>query len=302
MIAATTDDCKAYLANNAQANGWPTGGTWKRTRKVKSAEGWVRSFTHSGGAQARLLEPFGAGAAGLTAITEQPGTGSTLPPFPSAPPGLQSAMRWVDAMLVLGGKKAQYANDPGAHGWTWADFKSARNDFSGNDNRDKVCDLAQRWVEEGMAAPSGATLLKSKIAWCFSSDPDYMEKLGCWSPGDGADVCMWAVDAPDEEPGDIAHPAYELPYQNQMEGVWCVGCDGASGKEAMILAWDELKAAGIAFDIVGQRKFGQDCDFDEAFPLHRKVKTIIPELSAKSRAAAIANSDKLPADGGYSPA
>lgn len=286
MNDATTEDCKQFLASQADEHGWPTTGAWKRVSKSKSPDGWQRTFAHSSGWEVQILEPFGQGSAGLKidlgTIKNPASAAQSLEAdqFAKASPGLQSAMRWVDAMLVLGKKKPLYAMDPGAHGWSWKDFFIARHDCSGNDKRGMVEDLAQTWVEEGMSDEAGVRLLKSKISWCFSNDADYYESEGFWKPGKGVDVCMWASDAPDEEPGTIAHPAYEMDYENQMEGVWCLGQAGATGKQAMVLAWETLQTDGIKFDMAGQRKFGQDTDFDENYPLHKKVLSIIPELIA----------------------
>lgn len=303
MAEASSADCKKFIEDNAAAMGWPQSGAWKRRSKSKTEEGWLRVFDHGLGVQIAILEPTGRGVAGLRVA----GTGARSPAggtlgksesaiaieaFAAASEGLRSAMRWVDAMRVIGGKRASHAPDagPGSIGSapkSWTDFKRDYDNFSGNKSTLWVRESLQSWVEEGMADPSGRRLALSRMSWCFSNDADYLEAHDSWSPGDGVGVFAWPADVGEVDPSCLPNPFYEMPYSNQMECVWCLGVGGASGKESMLMAWDQLRADGVPFDLAGQKKHGRSADYDEDEPLHVKVHRIIPELAAAKEAKAL---------------
>lgn len=287
MADASTADCKKFIQDNAASLGLPAAG-WKRVSKTKGEDGWSRLFEHASGASLRVIEPFGQGAAGLRA--EIPAAAAALDEsgFDSASKPMKAAMLWRDAMRVIGGKAPLHSAGPLAHGWSWADFAKANKDFSGGDERDQVEELTQEWVDAGMNESAARALLLDGVSWCFDSDAEYCDAEGYWSAGEGALVAVWPTDAPEEFGSDLANPVYSTGLDNSMESVFHAGASAPSGREAFIKAWDEMKALGCHFDLATQKEFNENGDYDEANPIDKKIKKIIPELIAQTEAKRIA--------------
>lgn len=289
MADASTADCKKLIQDNAASLGFPATG-WKRVSKTKSEDGWLRVFEHASGASLRVIEAFGQGAAGLRLqadICESAGTLDTSI-FDSASEPMKAAMLWRDAMRAIGGKAQLHSIGPLAHGWSWDDFVKANKDFSGGDGREKSQELTQEWVDLGMKETAAEALLLDGVSWCFDSDAEYSDAEGCWDAGDGARVAVWPTDAPDEFGGDLANPVYSTGLENSMESVFNAGSSAASGREAFIKAWEEMKALGCHFDMKTQKEFNENGDYDEKNPLDKKIKRIIPELITQEEAKKLA--------------
>lgn len=292
MTDATTDDCKAFIATHAADLGLPTQGAWKRKSKTKGPDGWVRLFEHAGGTTLRLIEPFGAGAAGLRvddAPSTQASTSTAKPaaPFESANPAMQAAMLWRDAMRAIGGVKPLHTDGPNNFGWNWKQFAKEHHDYAG-DHRDDVQELTQKWVDLGMAEPASRALMLDGISWCFDSDAEFCDQEGWWSSSEGALVAVWPTDAPDEFGTELGNPIYSTDLDNSMECIFHAGAGAASGREAFIRAWDEMKSMGCHFDMARQKDFNENSDYDEDHPIDKKIKKIIPELIAATEARKIA--------------
>lgn len=283
MADASTEDCRQFIKQNAASLGLPQSG-WKRISKTKADEGWLRVFEHAGGHSLRVIEAFGEGAAGLRFDAAQPAAAIDLAAFESASPAMKAAMLWRDAMRAVGGKPPTHSDGPQAHGWSWGDFAKANKDFSGGDGREKAQELTQEWVDLGMTEPSAAAMLLDGVSWCFDSDAEYAEAEGFWSIGDGANVAVWPTDAPEEFGSDLGNPLYSTDLENLMESVFQAGRSAAGGKEAFIKAWDEMKSLGCHFDMKTQKKFNENGDYDEAKPIDKKIRAIIPELIALEEA------------------
>lgn len=305
MVDASSADCKKFIEDNAAAMGWPTSGAWKRCSKTKTGDGWLRVFDHGSGVEIVIVEPVGTGAAGLRVAGSPLGSLAVAPlgksasamaneVFKTASEGMRAALRWIDAMRVLGGKRAVHTPDAGPAELgeapkTWSDFKRDCEDFSGKESSFWAGESLQAWVELGMSNPFGRPLMLSRVSWCFSNDADHLHAQGYWKPSDGVDVFAWPTDAEgaDSDLTAIPNPLYQMPYDNQMECVWLLGEGAVSGKDSMVQAWERLRADGVSFDLAGQKKYGQDSDYDEAEPLHVKVHRIIPELIAAKEAKAL---------------
>jgi hypothetical protein len=287
MADASTEDCKKFIQDNAAALGIPESG-WKRASKSKGADGWLRVFEHASGASLRLVEPFGQGAAGLRVEAPTPAAALDEAAFESASEPMKAAMLWRDAMRAIGGKAPTHTKGPSAHGWSWGDFVKANKDFSGGSGRDQAQELTQEWVDLGMAEPAAKALLLDGVSWCFDSDAEYGDAEGCWEAGEGARIAVWPTDAPDEFEGDLANPVYSTDLENSSESVFMAGQAAASGREAFIKAWEEMKVMGCHFDMATQKDFNQNGDCDEKDPIDKKIKRIIPELIAREEARKLA--------------
>lgn len=302
MTDASTDDCKKFIQDHAASLGLPATGAWKRKSKTRESEGWLRFFEHASGSVVRIIEPFGQGAPGLRALAPDTAEPPLSPSgFDSASPSMQAAMLWRDAMRALGGKPALHTEGPRAHGWHWSDFFKNHHDHSGLGGRDQVQELTQEWVDLGMAEPAARSLLLDGVSWCFDSDAEYCDDQGYWNAGEGALVDVWPTDAPDEFGSDIANPVYSTDLDNSMESVFHAGASAASGREAFIRAWDEMKAFGCRFDMARQKEFNQNAEYDEAHPMDKKIKSIIPELIAAEDARKISKTASAPPNSAQRP-
>ena len=292
-MTATTDDCKKFIASHAEARGLPKGGSWKRLSKRTGEGGMVeREFEHGSGALVLVVEDPKLGAAGLYFGAASPAP--ELPDFDAMGDAMKAAWTWRDAMRALGGKKPRVAPSPDPH-WSWKDFAAAGADYGGGEvrhpygegGRGMVRQLVQAWLDVAVRDGAARAVVAQGSAWCFHGDFDYLERQGCWSPGEPALVYVWAADMPLGEMEDLGSIGYALEWDNSMECVFEVGAGAASGAEAMARAWDEMKAAGLSFDAKTQKEVEEEEEeeeegFDEACPLSKKVSLVIPELRAQA--------------------
>lgn len=288
MNSASTEDCKKFIQTNAASLGLPADGVWKRKSKSKQDDGWLRVFEHATGATVHLIEPFGQGASGLRAELPAQPLKTESASFASASPAMKAAMLWRDAMRALGGSLPLHTVGPQAHGWSWKDFVDASKDHSGNDNRDNVQELTQEWVDEGMVEPASRALLLDGVSWCFDTDSEYCEAEGYWSASEGVRVVVFPTDAPSEMSSDLANPIYSTDLENSSENIFNAGCDAATGREAFIRAWHDMAKLGCHFDMAMQKECNENGDYDEAAPIDKKIRKIIPELIAQEEATKIA--------------
>jgi len=315
-MSFTSGDCKELLAQDPQAKALGANAEgWKRTGK-KSLPGGekgssLREFFDGEGLWALVAEDTGVLSIKGYAISksalalfatrtlggalESIGATDSGAKNASAPdtvanrehesPSEKAAKQILDYWLALGGQTPRHSGESGIGRKSWArlveETEESRIDLMG---------ALSPVMELAVSTPAGVGLVAQGIKWCFSYDSDFLQKSGHWDE-EGAGFLAAPKAVPDDF--DLEYLVMPFHYMSGFEEVsesdfLFLRTNAATGKQAMIEAFDALTRAGFEFDKKMQKDFGKDRDYDEKHPMHVKLATFIPALMAEKEAKSLA--------------
>lgn len=320
-MTITTEDCKAFIEEQAGARQLPTSG-WKRKSKTKHTAGALREFEHPQGHKIWVLEdkqenlswvddPLALNGINSAKVDTSPATSvassgvaspkaasgsSKEAAFKAASEMEKAAMLWVDFQCTIGGKPPVFTE--ALHVIKSVDIeddcptltkkkpiswsKVAEEWSDYDDIRDEIYEYMHQLTQMCANDPGAQSIYMPYVGWTFNNDTDYLEKAGYETAPFSADLCGFGLDCSEEELGSYPHPFDNLNLiSRDMEGVWSHNKEFGSGVEAMNALYEDLTNLGAVYDTKTQERLQMCADEDETNLLYKKVFEIIGPLIAK---------------------
>jgi hypothetical protein len=275
-IPKTTEDCKNFISNTSKSINIPSDG-WERISKKQTGDGILRIFIHPSGTELPVLELQSSD------LCIAPSWFNKSAPEKEINPSVRSAYLWMDAMRVIGGKKATVFNNPEYQSFSWKQFLEAYNDFSGDGVKDDIEQLTNQWIQNAKNDPEAVKILFAGVSWCFDSDPEPAEKDGYWNHCDGASCAVCPSDAPNEFGSNLGNPMDISTLENSHESVYIAGVHAQNGSEAISMAFNEMCLLGATFSMESQKKFNKNAEHDHLCPIHIKFSKLRSQTSRPKR-------------------